>query len=136
MLYVFLGKNVDHNVALTQFLEHFHLEYKLLSYSEIDNLILDFCMLHTSDCFDFLSERLKSYQSRNDVTYSQLCQEVLADVERNIKFPLVIKDDVIYAGLTNEEAFSVILPKQVRFILSRNYLTKSRHLEFIKGKAC
>lgn len=49
MMYVFLGKNINHNLALVQFLDHFQLEYRLLSYHDIDKLILDFCMLHTSD---------------------------------------------------------------------------------------
>lgn len=129
MMYVFLGKNINHNVALIQFLDRFHLDYKLLPYSDIDDMILKFCMLHTDDCFEFLTDRWKSYRNRTDVTYSELCNKILIDVGRNIRFPLVIKDDVVYAGITNEEACSRILPSNVRSILSKTYLVKSKQLE-------
>lgn len=129
MIYVFLGKNINHNVTLIQFLDRFHLDYKLFPYSDVDEMVLEFCMSHTDDCFEFLTERLKSYRNRSDVTYSELCNEILVDVGRNIRFPLVIKDDVVYAGITNEEACSRILPSKVRSILRRTHLEKSKSFE-------
>lgn len=125
MMYVFLGKNVGHNVALTNTLNQFNFQYELFAYTEIDQMILEFFMMHSSDCFDFLTDRLKEHQYQEEMTYSEFCQLILSDVERYIKFPLVIKDDTIHAGLINEELRSVLLPKKARFILSQRYLMQS-----------
>lgn len=125
MIHVFLGKNVEHNVRLIKELERFEVDYTLFAYSDIDQPVLDFLMLHSKDCFEFLADRLKPYQVRTDVSYSELCQEVLADTGRNIKFPLVVKDDQVYAGLSTLEMISLIFPKRVRLLLRRHYLIKS-----------
>lgn len=127
MIHVFLGKNVDHNVKLILELERFELDYEIFPYSEIDQEILDFLMAHSRDCFEFLADRLKPYQSRTDISYSVLCQEILSDVGRNIKFPLVVKDSQVFAGLCTEDMMSLIFPKQVRCLLRRHYLLKSSH---------
>ena len=134
MMYVFLGKNVDQNRELAQMLTKFQLEFELLTYDDIEETILNFCMAHTSDCFELLTDKLQDYRSRSDISYSELCQLILSDIEKHIKFPLVIKDDIVYAGLTNAEARSLLLPKKIRFMLSRQYLSKSYHVMMARKK--
>lgn len=126
MIHVFLGKNVNHNVKLISALKRFGLDYELFPYSDIDQEILDFLMTHSRDCFEFLADRFGSYQARTDISYSEFCQEVLTDVGRNIKFPIVIKDSQVYAGLCDEDMMSLIFPERVRCLMRRHYLLKSR----------
>lgn len=132
MIHVFLGKNISHNIALIKDLERFDMTYEVFPYSDIDQPILEFLMAHSKDCFEFLSNRFKRYRLREDMTYSGLCQEILLDIPHAIKFPLVIKDDKVYAGLTTADLRSQILPKRLRFLLSRQYLVKS--YQYLKGE--
>lgn len=136
MMYVFLGKQIAHNITVTKCLNQLNLSYELLSYSEFDQSILEFCMSHTSDCFSFLTNRMKPYQKRIDMSYRELCQLILSDVTQTIQFPLIIKDDVVYAGITNEELCSLLLPRKIRLMLNRHYRLQIECLDMKKVRIC
>jgi conserved domain protein len=120
MIKIFFGSDPAIREQLTQQLTTYSVDFQAYEEEELSEQIFLEMLKMTSDFFDLLSPNLMQYKLDNRMTLKQFIHRILSDKDKCLRFPIAMVDDLVYSGVTADDA-RMFIPKEHRKI-ERAYL--------------